>query len=120
MANTTIAIGIALIILGLGSYFGTGQTSATALIPAAFGILLLGLGALARNPARRKLAMHIAVVVGLLGFAGSVSGLTKIGAVLAGEPVDRPAAVIARSIMAILTAIFVGLCIKSFVDARRA
>ena len=119
MANTTVVTGVALIILGLGSYFGTGTASITALIPAFFGIVLALLGALAFNESRRKMAMHIAVVVGLLGFAGSVRGLTKIGAVLSGEAVERPTAVIAQSIMAVLTGTFVVLCVKSFIDARR-
>ena len=119
MANITIGIAFALIVLGLAGYFGSGAASPTALIPAVFGALLLALGALARNPNRRKLAMHVAVVVGLLGFAGSVPGLLKLPDLLGGDAVERPAAVIAQSIMAVLMGIFVALCIKSFVDARR-
>src|SRR3712207_1095532 len=119
MANITIGIAFALIVLGLAGYFGSGAASPTALIPAVFGALLLALGALARNPNRRKLAMHVAVVVGLLGFAGSVPGLLKLPGLLGGDAVERPAAVIAQSIMAVLMGIFVALCIKSFVDARR-
>ena len=41
MARLTILLGIALIILGLGGYFGTGRESATALIPVLFGLPLL-------------------------------------------------------------------------------
>jgi hypothetical protein len=119
MANTTIGIAVALILLGLAGYFGTGAASPTALIPALFGLILLALGALARNPSRRKLAMHVAVVVGLLGLAGSLRGLLKLPALLSGDPLERPAAVIAQSIMAVLMGIFVALCIKSFIDARR-
>jgi hypothetical protein len=119
MANVTIGIAIALIILGLAGYFGTGTPSLTALIPALFGVILLILGALARNPNRRKLAMHIAVVVGLLGFAGAVPGLLKLPTLLGGGHVDRPPAVIAQSVMALLMGIFVALCVKSFIDARR-
>ena len=119
MANTTISTGIALIILGLWSYFGTGTTSVTALIPAFFGIVLAALGAVARNEARRKMAMHIAVLVGLLGLLGSARGLAKIGAVMSGEPVERPTAVIAQSMMAAVTGVFVILCINSFIAARR-
>ena len=120
MANTTIGFAIALIVLGLAGYFGTGAASPTALIPALFGVLLLLLGLLARNPARRKLAMHIAVVVALLGLLGSMRGVLRLPALVAGEPVDRPAAVVAQSIMALLTGIFVALCVKSFVDVRRS
>ena len=119
MATTTIGFGIVLIVLGLGGYFGTDRVSLTALIPAAFGLLLVIFGALARDEKRRKLAMHIAVTVGLLGFLGTVSGLVKLPTLLSGGEVARPAAVIAQSIMAVLMAIYVAMCVKSFIDARR-
>jgi len=119
LANKTIATGVALIVLGLAGYFGAGAASLTALIPAAFGVVLAALGAAARNDARRKLAMHIAVVVGLIGFFGSVSGLLKLPRLVAGDEVARPLAVVAQSVMALLTAYFVVLCVKSFIDARR-
>ena len=119
MANTTIGFGIVLIVLGLGGYFGTDRVSLTALIPAAFGLLLVIFGALARDEKRRKMAMHIAVTIGLLGFLGTVSGLVKLPTLLSGGEVARPAAVIAQSIMAVLMAVYVGMCVKSFIDARR-
>jgi fluoride ion exporter CrcB/FEX len=119
LANTTIGFGIVLIVLGLGGYFGTDRVSLTALIPAAFGLLLVIFGALARDEKRRKLAMHIAVTVGLLGFLGTVSGLVKLPTLLSGGEVARPAAVISQSIMAVLMAVYVGMCVKSFIDARR-
>ncbi len=119
MANTTIGFGVAFIILGLGGYLGSGMASPTALIPAIFGLVFCLLGALARDDRKRKHAMHAAALLGLLAILGSARGLTKIGAVLSGEA-DRPAAVIAQSIMALLGLVFVALCIKSFRDARRS
>ena len=119
MATTTIGFGVVLILLGLGGYFGTGMVSLTALIPAAFGLLLAVFGAMARDDKKRKMAMHIAVTVGLLGFLGTVPGLLKIGALLSGGEVARPAAVIAQSIMAVLMAVYVAMCVKSFIDARK-
>jgi hypothetical protein len=120
MANTTIGIGVLLIVLGFWGYFGTGTTSPTALIPAAFGLVLTICGLIARDEAKRKMAMHIAVVVGLLGFLGSVRGLTQLGTLLGGGEVARPQAVISQSIMAVLTGIFTILCVRSFIAARRA
>lgn len=119
MATTTIGFGFILIVLGLGGYFGTDRVSPTALIPAAFGVLLVLFGALARDERRRKMAMHIAVLVGLLGFLGTVSGLVELPMLIAGAPVARPAAVISKSIMAVLMAAYVAMCVKSFIDARR-
>jgi hypothetical protein len=119
VANTTITFGVIFILLGLGGYFGTGMASPTALIPAAFGLVFCVLGAIARDPAKRKHTMHTAALLGLLAVLGSGRGLTKIAPLLAGEPVERPSAVIAQAIMAVLGIIFVALCIKSFRDARR-
>ncbi len=120
MATTTIGFGVVLIILGLAGYFGSGMVSLTALIPAAFGLLLVIFGAMAKDDKRRKMAMHIAVVVGLLGFLGTLPGLLKLGALLSGGDVARPMAVVAQSIMAVLMAIYVAMCVKSFIDARRS
>ena len=119
MATTTIGFGIVLILLGLGGYLGTDMVSPTALIPSAFGLLLVIFGALARDDKRRKMAMHLAVTVGLLGFLGTVPGLLKLPTMLSGGVVQRPAAVVAQSIMAVLMAIYVAMCVKSFIDARR-
>jgi hypothetical protein len=115
VSNTALWIGLALIALGIGGFVATGSTAKTALIPAYFGAALALLGLLGRNPARRKLVMHIAVVVALLGFAGSVSGPVRL---LAGTA-PRPAAAVAQTIMAALTALFVALAVRSFIAARR-
>ncbi len=113
MAGKTVGFGIALIILGLAGYFGTGTSSITALIPAFFGVPLLILGLLAKDDKRRKMVMHIAVVVGLLGFLGAIYSLVTRGGF------SRPAAIVAQVIMLALTGVFVGSCVKSFIDARR-
>jgi hypothetical protein len=64
MSTVTVAFGAIMLILGIASYFGTGSVSLTALIPAAFGLLLLILGVIARDPGKRKHAMHFAAMVG--------------------------------------------------------
>src|SRR3954447_20488136 len=120
MASTTVAFGVILLVLGIAGYFGTGMVSMTALIPAVFGLLLLVLGVLARDPGKRKHAMHFAAVIGVLVFLGSARGLSKLPAVLAGQPVQRPNAVLAQGAMALLTLIFVALCVRSFINARRS
>ena len=89
------------------------------MIPVAFGVLLMVCGILGRKESRVKHAMHAAAILGVLGFLGSAPGLIKLPALLAGGEVLRPAAVIARSIMAILMLVFVGLCVRSFIAAKR-
>lgn len=120
MAQITIGFAVALIVLGVGGYVASGSVSPTALIPAFLGATLLILGLLARDERRRKTAMHIAVIVGLLGFLGSLPGLAKLPRLLAGEALARPMAVIAQSVMAALTGIFVALCVRSFIMAKRS
>ena len=120
MAKITIGLGFVLIVLGLGSYFGTGREHVTALIPAFFGLPLALLGVAALKDHRWKYAMHVAAALGLLGFAGTVTGLMKLPVLLSGGELDRPAAVAVQAAMAIVCLLFVVLCVWSFIKARRA
>ena len=117
MPSTTIALGVALIILGLAGYFLTGTASLTALLPAAFGLVIALSGLMARDERKRKHAMHAAVVVALLGFLGSIRGLVQIGGVFDGTAA-RPAAIVAQTIMAVLTLGYIVMAVRSFVKAR--
>jgi uncharacterized membrane protein (UPF0136 family) len=120
MPTTTIVTGVLLIVLGIVGYVGTGSEHPTALIPAGFGIALAVCGFLAKAPERRKLFMHIAVTLGLLGFIGTVMGLVKVVRMAAGETIARPEAAESQAVMAFICLIFVGLCVKSFINARKA
>ncbi len=113
MANKTIGFGIALVVLGVLSYGLSGGLHWTSMIPAFFGVPLLVLGILARDEKRRKVVMHVAVLVGLLGFAGSVQSLITRAAIA------LPGMIVAQVLMVSLTGVFVALCVKSFIDARR-
>ena len=122
MARVTIAFGAALIVLGAVSFFATGGTHPTALIPVYFGIGLLVCGFLANSPSdkRRMIVMHIAVTVGVLGFLGS-GVMAILETVRAhGGPLAHPAAVESQAAMAINCVVYVGLCIRSFIAARRS
>lgn len=118
MPSITLALGIALIVLGVAGYVLTGAASATALIPAAFGLLIAIAGVIARDERKRKHAMHAAVAIALLGFLGSVPGLLKVGALFDGTAA-RPAAVVSQTIMAVLTLGYIVMAVRSFIAARR-
>lgn len=120
MAGVTIAFGVALSVLGVAGYFGTGRTSATALIPLVFGIMLVVCGVLARQAERRKHAMHAAAVLALIGLLGPLRVLPQMVALMRGGEVVHRAAVIDQMVMAVLCATLLVLCIRSFVMARRA
>lgn len=120
MAKTTIIFGILLVLLGIGGYFSTGRTSLTALIPAAFGLILLILGLLARKETLLRHAMHGAAVLGLLGFLGTASAIPKVFELLSGAPMEQSPATPFKALMAVLCAAFVALCVRSFIEAKRA
>jgi hypothetical protein len=110
MASITSGFGIVLIILGVAAYLGTGMVSVTALIPAFFGLPILGLGMLARKDSWRVLAVVAAWILAVAGLGGSAMGLPKAWTLLTGGNVDRPEAAVVQSIMAILCALFAVYC----------
>lgn len=118
MASISIACGFLLILIGIIGYlYGIvgGNASPTALIPAAFGLLLVILGAAARaKESLRKHLMHVAVLVGLAGFLLPAIRLASKAGELA-----LSAAVISQISMSLICLLFVILCVKSFIDARR-
>ncbi|MEM9187788.1 MAG: hypothetical protein AAGF12_01330 [Myxococcota bacterium] len=121
MAKTTIIFGGALIALGLVSYFGTGMASVTALIPAFAGIPFCLLGVVALKESLRKHAIHVALLLALVGGLGSAGmGFPKLVTMITGGEVARPQAVIVQSIMGVILIVYVAMGIKSFIDARKA
>jgi predicted transporter len=121
MAKPTILI--SLILIGIGIYGYTqsepkedsGKKSPTALIPAFFGAPILLCGVLALDEKKRKHAMHAGATLGLLGFIGSAS---RLPSTLGKEEVNQ-LALFSQGSMALLCLIFVGLCVRSFVMARK-
>jgi hypothetical protein len=120
MANLTLGFGVLLVVLGFGGWEATGRVSPTALIPAVLGLLLVVCGLLAQRESRRRHAMHAAAVVGLLGFLGPLRVLPRMPAALSGAPMEHRAAVLDQILLLVLCGVFLALCIRSFVAARRA
>lgn len=123
MAKVSLLFAALLIVLGLASYLGTGSQYSTALIPTWFGLALGIFGFLAISPseARRKLFMHVNVTIGLLGFLGAAwRALQSYGHARAQGIEPDKIALGAQATMAGLLLIYVAMCVKSFVDVRRA
>src|SRR5271163_4247664 len=122
MAKITVLVGILLILLGGASYVLTGHKFPTSLIPVAFGILLATFGSLAETPVakRRMLFMHIAVTVGLLGFLATAPALVQVVQLFKGRLFPYPAAIEEKAAMSGLMLIYVLLCVRSFLSARRS
>ncbi|HEX4067868.1 MAG TPA: hypothetical protein VHZ09_17745 [Acidobacteriaceae bacterium] len=123
MAKVTLFFAALLIALGLVGYLGSGSQHPTALIPAWFGVALAIFGFLAISPSegRRKLFMHVNVTIGLLGFlGGAVEGIRGYGKPpMLGSSHNLISAETAKLWMAALMLIYVLLCVRSFISARR-
>jgi len=123
MAKVTLVFAVLLMALGLAGYLGTGSLHPTALIPAWVGLALGIFGFLAISPSesRRKLFMHINVTIALLGFLGGAAEAIRgyVHAAAAGLEQDR-IALASKLTMAGLLLIYVILCVRSFMAARRS
>ena len=119
MILLTRVTGGLLIIIGVAGYVLTGAESVTALLPAILGLPLLGLGLWGGQEARRRTAVHIALVLALLGFLGTLVNVIELPAVLTGGEVERPTAVVVSSITSLVCLVYVGLGVRSFMAARR-
>lgn len=119
MTNLTYTIGGILTALGVIAYVATGAASVTALIPAFVGAALLICAALAHRPALHRHSIHAALVLALLGAAGSLMNVVKLGALIAGTA-ERPSAVVVSTIMFVLLVVYLAMGVRSFIAARRA
>jgi len=121
MAKTTIICGILLTVLGVVCYvfwqpLGATHQSVTALIPAFLGVLLMLFGWLSiAKPAMRMHFMHAAVSLALLG---ALAALGRLIAVMVKNP-SLGIGPVANIIMAGICIVFVILCVRSFINARR-
>ena len=120
MGKLTIVFGAVLAVVGVAGYEMTGSIHPTALIPLWIGLLLAISGVLALNPARRMLWMHVAVTVGLLGFLGTIASVVDIVKMATGTVLPHPIAVEEKFATCVICLIFVVLCVRSFIAARRA
>jgi hypothetical protein len=123
MAKVTIIFAVLLIVLGLVSFFGTGSIHYTALIPAWFGLALGIGGALAISPSetRRKIFMHINVTIGAVGCIGAlIEAVRGYGAARSAGVDPDMIAFSAKLAMAMILLTYTILCVRSFIEARRA
>ena len=118
MSKLSIVCGLLLIAIGvIGYIYGmqSGAASPTALIPAAFGLVIGGLGVVAgAKPNLRMHLMHVIVLIALIGFLiPAVRLATKF------EDLTLSAAVVSQLAMALVCLVFVILAVRSFIAARR-
>jgi hypothetical protein len=122
MPRITLYTGTLLIFLGIVFYVLTGSKDSTALIPCWFGLALAICGSLAGTGSDRKLKlfMHIAVTVALIGFlTGAILALREL-INSGGFPLIHPHTAEEQVLAALISQLFVVLCVRSFIAARKA
>lgn len=121
MSQLAILFGLLLNAVGLVGFFGTGASHPTALIPCVLGVLLIICGFIARKESLHMHAMHVAVLIALIGFLATASSFIKIwslfSATSALSALSVPAT-LSKFATALLCGIFFVLCVRSFVRAR--
>lgn len=125
MPTLTIIFGAVLTAFGLHLYFGSSSSdpSVTALIPAFIGVPLILCGLLARREKWRMHAMHVAVLVALVGAVAAGGRMvmkfsTLIPSLISDDPtIHRP--VRGVFLTALVCVVYVALCVRSFIQARR-
>jgi len=115
MHRWTILFGLLLVAIGLGGYYFADAKQPMALIPAVLGIAMFVCGVVAAQGAMRMLAMHVAALIGMIGFVGPMvtifNDITNTA---------NTAEVLAKGLTSALCLMFVLMCVNSFLEARRS
>jgi uncharacterized membrane protein len=109
--------GVLLIALGVVGFIGGDMEHKTALIPAFVGLPILIASLIGFKESCLKHAMHAAAVLGVLGFLGPLGRI--IPQLTRGE-FEFDLKGICLVGMAVISGAFVALCVKSFIDVRKA
>ena len=117
MENITIIYGIFLVVWGFVVTIFSDSQSITSLIPSIFGLAIIILSFFAKKfPNRKKLFMHIVVLIGFIVFLG---GLDLIRGLILGNIFVNLWASSSKFMMMISGLLFIILCIKSFIFNRK-
>ena len=119
MAQTTVGFGIFLLVLGIIGFSIKEMQTITSLLPSFFGLAFLILGIIAQRESLNKIALFLAMVVGLVGLILTSSELFNLFLLLTGTEVALTAAIITHPMMDILCIYYLGSGINSYIDARK-
>lgn len=120
MVTVTRVVGALLVVVGVAAYLLTDRASVTALLPAFLGAPILVAGLVAASERLRPHAIHLALVLALLGVLGTAMNLAELPALLTGGDVERPTAVVTSAITAVVGVVYLVLGVRSFRAARAA
>jgi hypothetical protein len=123
MQRLTVLVGVILVAIGAAGYLGAAPNKGGVMLLAGVGAVLIVCGWVAGSEKARMHAMHAAVLAGLIGLvAGVVVGLSGGGEQVAVEAVGGEQAGTGWPswVAAVVCAIYVVMCVRSFVMARLA
>lgn len=118
MTNNALFCGLLLVALGIYGYTNADDPTkaGTALIPSGFGaVLILCAAVVIWKEKLRKHVMHVAALVGVLGVVGGFMPVMRAG----GFDFTK-SSVKNGLVMSAICAVFVFLCVQSFIAARKA
>ena len=116
--TTGLIIGVALVVLGVGAWVLTDFASMTALIPAIFGILIVGFASVGRELGREGLAVYVLGALGAVAVLGSLRAVPDLIAFATGEAVDSVVAVASQGLMILLGLALVVVAARAMVADR--
>ena len=127
MARYTLITGLLLVLLGLYGYFS--YNTITVLIPAFIGPLIAFFGFMAFNEKRKRLFIHIAIVVVVVGLSASAKSLPSIPGlidcfnnpaldIVSCPKFQRPLAELFKSIMSLVLIPYMLVSITFFIKSR--
>ena len=115
--NFSVFYGLFLIFWGIMISLISGSNSFTSYIPSILGLPILIFSYLAiKFISKKKMFMHIVVLIGLLIFLG---GVDFIRSIITGNAFENFWADISKLMMLITGFFFIYQCIKSFIHARK-
>tara|TARA_B100001057_G_C22383202_1_gene769257 strand:+ start:142 stop:549 length:408 start_codon:yes stop_codon:yes gene_type:complete len=113
----SLTYGLFLILWGIVVSFLSGSSSATSYIPSFLGLPLVFFSYLAiKFPLKKKLFMHIVVILGLIIFLG---GLDVIRSLISGYVFENFWADLSKTMMLLTGLYFLVQCVRSFIFARK-
>ena len=113
----SIVYGIFLIFWGIIISFISKSDSFTSYIPSLMGLVILIFSYLSiKFENRKKLFMHIVVLIGLLVFLG---GLDFLRTLISGSAFDNIWADLSKIMMLLTGLLFTHQCVRSFIHARK-
>jgi hypothetical protein len=129
MVKATIVYAILLVVLGVGMYalalsglIPWMKVSGTILIPAYMAVpfFAIGFGSMVK-PSLRKHLMHLSAALSLLlvlmGLGMCFGSLAKAGFSI--SELERPMAPLATGLLGLLSLGYLGVCVRSFIQARK-